>query len=472
VRDAAGPTLQQNRQRLIASNLPYFEKTKRMDILLEPHVREWIMTTEGTEPRTLSLLREDCLSVPTEEACGATSACRWSEGRCLIHAPATATVSEPARVFTARLTDEILRYTGKRAELFGDDVETIRAPRGVVRVGDELYMSLKPKESATAVLQRLGFAGQVALSFPEEMLRFEGLDEGDEAVPLPTPEEDEQLPRTLVDLPTSWTSLGFQVAKPGPDVLQAKQLAFAEVTGQPIEKWGDYIRLRRKRFGLPGDVERPFQWSVQDFYVVATILLSNVIFIRQTREGQVLIDKWIAPMGGVSTYSMYFWGPRQLLVSRGKIYRFLADQMPAEVRAALDAASPMPEEEARGQVEESVSPPASEASMSPPSSEAESEISVPPLEGITEGITDAVTGAVSAIVSAFTPAQPQVQPQPSVQPQPQPQPSSPQPAPTMESTEGQQPPPPQPAVTIEGTQIGQPTSVAPKPSSIAGELSI
>ena len=49
---------------------------------------------------------------------------------------------------------------------------------------------------------------------------------------------------------------------------------------------------------------------------------------------------------------MIFWGPGEVLVHRGRDYRFVARDLPVDFLGALDAASPMTDDEARGIVHE------------------------------------------------------------------------------------------------------------------------
>jgi hypothetical protein len=362
IRDARGPAMRASLAKLLISNIPLYEKRKRMDIALEPLIREWVSVEITEERRSLSLLRQDCLSLDSA-TCAEAEGCRWiSEAtngvangagqgdRCLIHAPSRESGTDPVRIFTAKLSDELLRYSAERHEILDQKVQAIRTPRGAVRVGDELFMATKPKESGAAILERLGFMGHAAVAFPEEMMRFEGLEE----------EEERPMVSALdsTTLPTSWSTKGFRVPTPPPEIDDANRLAFAEGTGRPMEKWEEYVKDRRTKLGLP-DV--PFQWSQQDFYVIASLTLSNILFVSQEPSGQIKLDTWIQPPSTTSTtvdknIYMIFWGPRELLVTKGgKLYRFYQKDLPEDLLTAMDGASPVPEEEARGSAE-SVTP--------------------------------------------------------------------------------------------------------------------
>jgi hypothetical protein len=339
IRDARGPAMRVSLAKLLESSLPLYEKRKRMDIVLEPLVREWTAVEITTERKSLSLLRQDCLSLEGQ-ACSETEGCRLGGGdRCLIHAPTREAGTDPIRIFTARLSDELLRYSAQRNEILGGKVQAIRTPRGAVRIGDELFMATKPKESAHAVLERLGFTGKVAMSFPEEMLRFDGLEE----------EADVPGLTSAVGLPETWTSKGFRVPNPPEETTDARGLAFVEGTGKTMKKWIEFVQDRRTKLGLPA---QPFQWSQQDYYVLASLTMSNILFVSQAADGALTITKWIAPPSSSSALSsplyMILWGPRELLVTKGgKIFRYPIADLPGDLLTAMDGASPIPEEEVK-----------------------------------------------------------------------------------------------------------------------------
>jgi hypothetical protein len=361
-RDPAARALKEDLNRMLTSQLPLWERRKRLDIRLEPLIGQWIEgeRVEESDRRLLPLLRTDCVGLPGEEQCRAAGACRWSGDRCMIHVPYRQEGTNVVRVFTARLSDELLRYSLQRREIYDDSVPIIRTPRGVVRQGDELYIATKPKETASGILERLGFLGQAAMSFPEEMLQFEGLE-----VATPPTEEDEAgeeeapaQPTTAAipeALPPTWITAGFQVPAPAIDLPDAKFLAWASGTGRSLADWTKYIGVRRKGMGLPGDPARPFQWSIQDFYVLAALTSSNILFVRQSAGGRLILDRWIAPPSLKTDKPLFsvLWGPRQLLMTFGAKadYRFEVQRLPADLQELIRTSAPMPEAEARGSVE-------------------------------------------------------------------------------------------------------------------------
>ena len=356
LRDAQGPAMRAELAALINSRLPLYEKRKRMDITLGPLIHNWIYVEHTDSRKPLPILRQDCLSLGPE-ACSLEGACRWisagsegAESRCLIHAPSRGDESTVVNIFTARLSDELLRYSSARHDIFDNHVASIRTPRGAVRVGDELFMATKLKEGAASILNRLGFTGQTAVAFPEEMLRFEGAEEEDVG---PAAATAATAASATMMLPTTWSAMGLQIPSFPPGLEQAGQLAFADGTGRSLETWETYIKDRRKKLGLPGDPERPFQWSLQDFYVIAALKLGNIIFAHTGPTDSVVIDRWIRPPSSGTakiTNPMFIilWGPQQLIVTRGKIYMFTSKDLPSEFMEKLESATPIPEADARG----------------------------------------------------------------------------------------------------------------------------
>jgi hypothetical protein len=370
-RDPAGPAMRNDLGRLLKSSLPLYEKQKRLDIRLEPILRQWAYPEQTTARKALSLLREDCLSLPGEAACAAAGACRWSAGRCLIHVPYRTAGTDPIRIFAARLSDEILRYSGARAELFENEVPSIRTPRGILRIGNQLMMATKPKETGAAVVERIGLHIGSASTFtePEELLRLRD-DEEDEAEPLAPAPPMAADTEVAEDLPASWKEKGLTVPRPVGGLENARMLAFATGTGRSLQDWSAFLKARRQKYSLPGDPERPFQWSFQDFYVMTYITLSNLLFVRQNASGTLQMDYYIAPpftsVTAAVTQPIYmiFWGTQQLLVTKGKAYRFTKRELPADLVGLIERSQPMRAFELEGTVEPREEKPVPAASLS------------------------------------------------------------------------------------------------------------
>jgi hypothetical protein len=333
------------------SSIFLYERRKRMDILLEPLVGEWIVKEVSDRRVGLDLLRKDCLAIESEGEC--VGACRWSGGRCLIHAPVREEAMDPVRIFTARLSDELLLYSEKMRSLLDNRVEAIRVPRGIVRRGNELYMSVKPKEAVSDLVQRLGITGQTpTMTFPEEVLSFEGLEEEDSAL-----EAGVGAGAGAGDLPESWMREDFRLADIPPDVDNPMGYSFAQSMGYTLEKLEGAIKTWRKKLKMPGNPDRPVQWSTQDLYVLAYPRGIDIIIARQSADGtgRVVIDEWIHPEKSTADITkrefFVFWGVQRILLLKGTAVNIRYVDLPVEIQGAIDVASPLSTEAAKGYVD-------------------------------------------------------------------------------------------------------------------------
>ena len=111
---------------LFRSDLPDYERRKRLDILLSSTLLSWFYPDENWSMPTLSMLRKDCRVIPTEDGC--TGSCRWKEtnkgGKCLLHVPQVISLSErgdrsvdTTDLFTKRILDELVRFPARRKQI-------------------------------------------------------------------------------------------------------------------------------------------------------------------------------------------------------------------------------------------------------------------------------------------------------------------------------------------------------------------
>jgi len=310
-RDAKGPTLRRILIGIINGSQPLYEKRKRLDLILQPKIQEWLIHTQTSERVTLPILREDCLSIPEEKCAGS---CKWSGDRCLIHVP-TESSNPLTMVFTARISDELLRYARQRHEIMDESVKTIREPKGAVRVGNELYLTSRTSTSED-IMERLGILGPRASMFPEEMLQFEGAE--DEVIDF----VDESV------LGPEWLQKGFLMPTVAEDLEDPRGLLFAGVTGKSLEEWRDLLNKKRGS-------AKELDWSPADWQLIADIMQSNLLFVR----GQSNIEAWYSPaLAAKNPLVLYsvFWGPKQLLLAKGKNYRFRLSELPMSILTALD----------------------------------------------------------------------------------------------------------------------------------------
>jgi len=133
---------------IFRKDLPLFEKRKRLEILLVPEVESWIMESDETAVRQSSLLRVDCRLRPESE-CGGM--CSWvqEKGKCLLHVPKTAPqedgMASGGRVILMRLIEELIRFAGKRQELFNRRVSQLAVLDRPIRENDQYII---PEKSA------------------------------------------------------------------------------------------------------------------------------------------------------------------------------------------------------------------------------------------------------------------------------------------------------------------------------------
>ena len=331
-RDTRGPRFKLFLNSIIKNRMPLQQKRKVLDIELEGILTEMLESEQTTARRSLSLLREDCASFKTADSCSAVDACRWrssdtngAPGRCLIHVPYREI--DPVRIFTAHLTDEILRYTSKRRELLLQKVPVIRNPKGVVRIRDELYIETRAKESAEDILIRLGFMDVAPVAFPEEIRKMTGLED--------EPNMDESI------LPSLWFDKGLQIALIPVGMEGSRNLALSAALDRPFPAIEAAISAKCQELGYPS---QPFQWSDLDMHVFGRITESNIVFVRQGRDGKIYIEKWYVSLPKPSSKPTYilFWGPQQLIVTHEKRYILQLSELPRDVRNILEESAPDP----------------------------------------------------------------------------------------------------------------------------------
>jgi hypothetical protein len=165
-------------------SMQLFEKRKRLEILLASEIESWIAESDESAPRNASLLRVDC-RLRDEEGCDGM--CEWQsdEGRCLLHVPATSpiedTVASGGRVLMLRLIEELLRYAGRRKELFEQRVSELAVLENPLRIKDQFIV---PENSAAWVeLLRLEWARDKTEEprYLEEMTRLAPIEAEEEA---------------------------------------------------------------------------------------------------------------------------------------------------------------------------------------------------------------------------------------------------------------------------------------------------
>jgi hypothetical protein len=127
------------------TDIPLFEKRKRMEIILASTVESWISESDEDKEGS-SLLRVDC-TLRSESEC--SGSCSWVQDKgCLIHSPTKApntTMVPAAHVLLLRLIEELLRFGNRRKQLFDQKVSQLSTLDVAVRKGDEYII---PEKSA------------------------------------------------------------------------------------------------------------------------------------------------------------------------------------------------------------------------------------------------------------------------------------------------------------------------------------
>jgi hypothetical protein len=180
---------------IFTRHLPLFEKRKRLQILLQGEVAEWLTTDKPSNSITRSpLLRVDC-TLLEEGECNGRCSWRQSDSQCLLHIPKTVAMDpiqpgsaqrtvDAFQVLLRRLIEELLRFGERRRQMFDGDVRKLVPITEPIKDGQQM---IYPENSAAWYdLKETDWVkkGDERPMFLEEMGR-EGTEE--DAVPL-TPE--------------------------------------------------------------------------------------------------------------------------------------------------------------------------------------------------------------------------------------------------------------------------------------------
>jgi hypothetical protein len=122
------------------SDLPLFEKRKRLDLILEAKVTGWLEPGDEEDESELGFLRVDCIS---QDKAGCTGRCAWisDENVCRIHTPSIIRPNEMdlhvPRMLYLRLIDELIRFASRREEIFSKKVPRLTIRQQAQRIGDQ-----------------------------------------------------------------------------------------------------------------------------------------------------------------------------------------------------------------------------------------------------------------------------------------------------------------------------------------------
>jgi hypothetical protein len=160
---------------LFNSNLPEYERRKRLHIYISSTLLSWFYPdAEKWEAAATSFLRKDCRVIQSPEACSGT--CHWNtdSNKCLLHVQATTTLTGADRVvstpelFTKRIIDELVRFPYRREQLMKKgEISKVSAIVAPIRQGDQYII---PESSPTWTnLLKLDWSRQI----PEEPKYYE-----------------------------------------------------------------------------------------------------------------------------------------------------------------------------------------------------------------------------------------------------------------------------------------------------------
>jgi hypothetical protein len=154
-----------------------WELQKRLEYLLIPILHKFV-TTEGEGPHIAhkDVLRRDCLISKQSECHGRCSWIVKDGGQCLIHTKATSRYTDPIRLLTVRLVDELLQTFDLAREILDNRVSSIKPlePGAVLRSADSVMFSAMGS-STDELLSRLGYDQRKpthytrGFTFPEEI---------------------------------------------------------------------------------------------------------------------------------------------------------------------------------------------------------------------------------------------------------------------------------------------------------------
>jgi hypothetical protein len=137
---------------IFSKEFALYEKRRRLEIKIGPIVEGWIAEKDEDAPRQISILRKDC-TVLAEKDC--TGMCSWKtdSGKCLIHVskPSTTTVeghvgAAGGTILLHRLIEELIRFGGRRKQIFEGRVSQIASLTTAIRENDQYII---PERSYT-----------------------------------------------------------------------------------------------------------------------------------------------------------------------------------------------------------------------------------------------------------------------------------------------------------------------------------
>ena len=169
--DKAGSVRKGIEDIIFNSNLPEYERRKRMYLYVSTELLSWFYPNDDWEKEDTSFLRKDCRMIDRPEACSGT--CYWKQevgnvGKCLLHVKKEVNLSEKEgermvstpELFTKRIIDELVRFPLRRNQLMKKgEISKLSAIVQPIHQGDQYII---PESSFTwANLLRLDWTAQI-----------------------------------------------------------------------------------------------------------------------------------------------------------------------------------------------------------------------------------------------------------------------------------------------------------------------
>ena len=134
--------------------LPYYEKRKRLEIILSPIILKWLDSSDEFPEPGPALLRKNCI-VQSEGKCDGHCIWKGSADKCMIHVPKNPVLgkddeksSDGKRLLILRLIDELINFPIKRTEVLENKVLRLAHLKKAIELKS---VDSKGKESITKV---------------------------------------------------------------------------------------------------------------------------------------------------------------------------------------------------------------------------------------------------------------------------------------------------------------------------------
>lgn len=131
------------------NRLPVYEQRRRLEILIGPILKGWLLPDPEEFEIIPMLRRVNCLQFSTEETC--SGSCKWTteDSKCRLHVPAKVpfgslgedkTHGDTSRVFILRLIDELVRLPSMRNELITNKVQKVQIPKKAMQIDNQYIL--------------------------------------------------------------------------------------------------------------------------------------------------------------------------------------------------------------------------------------------------------------------------------------------------------------------------------------------